>query len=60
MRGEDKIAILEIARLACACIPDVIVDEMDISDEEFIRIRDIIQERVSETLTKENDDVSNR
>jgi hypothetical protein len=40
----DMVSILEVARLACASIPDTIVDEMDISDERFIEIRNKVQE----------------
>ena len=36
------IDILEIARLACAHIPDVIQDELDLSDEAYLEIRDYI------------------
>jgi hypothetical protein len=40
----DMVSILEVARLACASIPDTIVDEMDISDERFTEIRNKVQE----------------
>lgn len=42
MTNSDEIIILEISRIACATVPDIIVEKMDISDDEFIRIRDII------------------
>ncbi len=43
-RGEDEmqdtISFMGMARIACATVPDTVVDELDISDEEFIRLRD--------------------
>ena len=38
-----KTEILEFARLACACIPDTIVDKLDMSDDYFLEIRNYIQ-----------------
>ena len=38
-----KSAILEMARIACATVPDDLCDQMDISDDFFIEIRDYIQ-----------------
>tara|TARA_B100001939_G_C16742332_1_gene530311 strand:+ start:561 stop:740 length:180 start_codon:yes stop_codon:yes gene_type:complete len=40
---EDNIAYLEMARLAMAAIPDTIVEEMDMSDDEFVRLRQQLQ-----------------
>ncbi len=37
-----KVEILEFARLACSCIPDKIQYELDISDEQYTKIRDYI------------------
>ena len=45
-----KTEILEMARIACASIPDTIVDEMDISDDLFIEIRDYIQEEMNDEV----------
>ena len=39
----DEAAVLEIARLAMARIPDDVVDHLDISDDEFLRLRKAIQ-----------------
>jgi len=39
---EDLVSILEMARIGCACVPDEIVDEMDISDKEYLRLREKI------------------
>jgi|TARA_R110002020_G_scaffold48280_1_gene137591 hypothetical protein len=41
---EDGIAYLEIARLGMAMVGDEIAEEMDLSDEEFIRLRDQLKE----------------
>ena len=38
----DLTTILEIARIGCACVPEIICEDTDISDEDFIRIRDVI------------------
>lgn len=40
---DNKTTYLEIARLAMATIPDEICNELDISDEEFVRLRDNLQ-----------------
>ena len=37
-----KSEILEMARIACATVPDDLCDQMDISDDFFIEIRDYI------------------
>jgi hypothetical protein len=38
----DLITIVEIARLCCGYAPEDICEDLDISDEEFIRIRNVI------------------
>ena len=48
-----KTEILEMARLACASIPDTIVDEMDVSDDFFVEIRDYIQGELNEKMSKD-------
>tara|TARA_Y100001973_G_scaffold86300_1_gene129139 strand:- start:49 stop:231 length:183 start_codon:yes stop_codon:yes gene_type:complete len=40
---DDTIAYLEMARLAMAMVGDEIAEEMDLSDEEFLRLRDQLQ-----------------
>jgi hypothetical protein len=37
---EDNITYLEMARIAIATIPEDLAEEMDISDDELIRLRD--------------------
>ena len=41
-----KTEIMEMARIACATVPDDLQDQMDISDDLFIEIRDYIQEEM--------------
>ena len=41
---EDSIAYLEIARLGMMMVGDEIAEEMDLSDEKFIRLRDQLNE----------------
>ena len=41
---DDTIAYLEMARLAMAMVGDEIAEEMDLSDEEFLRLRDQLQQ----------------
>ena len=41
-----KTEILEMARIACATVPDDLQDQMDISDDLFVEIRDYIQEEM--------------
>ena len=41
---EDAITYLEMARIAMATVPDTIVEEMDMSDDEFVRLRDQLQQ----------------
>ena len=41
---EDSITYLEMARLGMAMVGDEIAEEMDLSDEEFIRLRDQLNE----------------
>ena len=38
-----KSEILEMAKIACATVPDDLCDRMDISDDYFLEIRDYIQ-----------------
>jgi hypothetical protein len=38
----DLITIVEIARLCCGYVPEDLCEDLDISDEEFIRIRNVI------------------
>ena len=42
-----KTEIMEMARIACATVPDDLQDQMDISDDLFIEIRDYIQEEMN-------------
>jgi len=41
--SEDIIQYLEMARIAMSHIPEDLEDQMDISDDEFIRLRDNLQ-----------------
>ena len=43
---DDTIAYLEMARLAMAMVGDEIAEEMDLSDEEFLRLRDQLEEHM--------------
>ena len=43
---EDNITYLEMARLAMATVPDTIVEEMDMSDDELIRLREQLQQHL--------------
>ena len=43
-----KTEIIEMARIACASIHDDLQDQMDISDDLFVEIRDYIQEEMKE------------
>ena len=43
---EDSIAYLEMARIAMATVPDTIVEEMDMSDDELVRLRDQLQQHM--------------
>ena len=43
-----KSEILEMARIACATVPDDLCDQMDISDDFFTEIRDYIQWETSD------------
>ena len=59
-----KTEIMEMARIACATVPDYMQREMDISDDLFIEIRDYIQEEMKqvtpEALTESVlEDISN-
>ena len=41
---EDAITYLEMARIAMAIIPDDLTAHMDMSDDEFIRLRKQLQQ----------------
>jgi len=43
---EDAITYLEMARIAMATVPDTIVEEMDMSDDEFIRLREQLEKHM--------------
>ncbi len=43
---EDSITYLEIARLGMMMVGDEIAEEMDLSDEEFLRLRDQLQQHM--------------
>ena len=45
---EDNITYLEMARIAMATVPDTIVEEMDMSDDEFVRLRDQLQQELED------------
>ena len=45
---EDNITYLEMARMAMATVPDTIVEEMDMSDDEFVRLRDQLQQELED------------
>tara|TARA_R100001082_G_scaffold110522_1_gene90672 strand:- start:308 stop:493 length:186 start_codon:yes stop_codon:yes gene_type:complete len=49
-----KTEIMEMARIACATVPDDLQDQMDIPDDFFIEIRDYINWKMSEPSLKEN------
>jgi hypothetical protein len=44
MKNTDNISYLEMARLAMASIPEDVVDHLDISDDEFVRLREKLQQ----------------
>ena len=43
-RVDDLVVILEIARVGIAMVGDEIAEELDLSDAELQRIRDVIQD----------------
>ena len=43
---EDSITYLEIARLGMMMVGDEIAEEMDLSYEEFLRLRDQLEEHM--------------
>ena len=43
---EDSITYLEMARLGMMIVGDEIAEEMDLSDEEFLRLRDQLQQHM--------------
>jgi len=45
-KTSDAVTYLEMARIAMATIPDAIVEEMDMSDDEFVRLRDQLQQHM--------------
>ena len=42
----DAVTYLEMARIAMATVPDTIVEEMDMSDDELIRLREQLQQHL--------------
>ena len=44
----DNISYLEMARLAMASVPEMIQENMDVSDEEFVRLRDKLQAHLNQ------------
>lgn len=42
------VKILEMARIACASIPEDLCEQMDLSDDFFVEIREYIQEQLDE------------
>jgi predicted metal-binding transcription factor (methanogenesis marker protein 9) len=51
--NSDLLAYLEMARLAMGFIPDDIVEEMDMSDEEFTRLREKLQNHLDNETENE-------
>ena len=45
---EDNITYLEMARIAMATVPDTIAEQMDMSDDEFVRLRDQLQQHMED------------
>tara|TARA_R100000008_G_scaffold85991_1_gene77420 strand:+ start:360 stop:503 length:144 start_codon:yes stop_codon:yes gene_type:complete len=43
---EDAITYLEIARLGMAMVGDEIAEEMDLSDDEFLRLREQLEKHM--------------
>ena len=43
MTENDWIYVVEFARIATACVPDEIMDQLDITDAEYLRIRSLIE-----------------
>ena len=43
------VKILEMARIACASIPEDLCEQMDLSDDYFVEIREYIQEKLPAT-----------
>jgi hypothetical protein len=42
------VKILEMARIACASIPEDLCEQMDLSDDFFVEIREYIQKQLNE------------
>lgn len=45
----DMVALLEVARVGLACVPEDIAERMDISDEEVTRLREKMETAMGET-----------
>jgi|TARA_R110000824_G_scaffold215592_5_gene402090 hypothetical protein len=45
---EDNVTYLEMARIAMATVPDTIAEQMDMSDDEFVRLRDQLQQHMED------------
>lgn len=45
------VKILEMARIACASIPEDLCEQMDLSDDFFVEIREYIQEKLDEWVS---------
>ena len=43
------VKILEMARIACASIPEDLCEQMDLYDDYFVEIREYIQEKLPAT-----------
>ena len=58
MQAEDWVYVLEFARIATACVPDEIMDQLDITDNEYLRIRNLIERTLEEgALTELAEDI---
>ena len=44
---EDAVTYLEMARIAMAIIPDDLTVHMDMSDDEFVRLREQLQQHMN-------------
>lgn len=45
---KDAITYLEMAKIAMAMVPDEVADELDISDAEFLRLREQLEKDLNE------------
>ena len=50
---KDMITYLEMARVAMAMVPDEVSDELDISDAEFLRLRERLERDLGDYCTYE-------